>query len=496
MADVDPFAAYVEPEPEKAGADPFAQYVAPAPAPAEPSRLERAKAALGSAGRAVVQPFKDIGNSLLSANQAVTGAIFHPVDTFNAIRENPLANAREAMRGVNDNIPFANRAVQAMGGPPASSPEDEAAAIPGARAVGGVAGLPAASMVGGIAAKGIEAAAPVVSKAAKIVGERAQARNATRTYKDLGQSATSTGKAKLMDLGPEEIGKVDREFGISSSPNPPAAVKAARATVGASRDAAFDAISKAGGDVDIGTVTQRLDDLQKDFGSKAATRPFAADAAALRSELMNRYGSTGKVSAKELADQISAIDQGAYGANYANPKTAQIVQRRTAGALREVQAKNLDAVAKLGPEQAAAVQAARDANAKFAALKTMEPIVKAKAVKSEFAPSFVDKVIDHPAQALGHAVKDKVVGTGAAVDNQLAKLAPARAAQGLPGASPALPPVPPVQSNAVPAGRAAALAKLISAARQGATRQQLQAQAEQDGTPPELAANIAMQFGR
>jgi hypothetical protein len=40
------------------------------------------------------------------------------------------------------------------------------------------------------------------------------------------------------------------------------------------------------------------------------------------------------------------------------------------------------------------------------------------------------------------------------------------------------------------------VASLLQLARSGATRAQLAAKAATDGTPPELAANIAMQFGR
>ena len=66
----------------------------------------------------VAQPFKDIYHTARAANSAVANAIVHPVDTFNALRSAPGANLREGMRGVNDNIPLANRAVEALGGPP------------------------------------------------------------------------------------------------------------------------------------------------------------------------------------------------------------------------------------------------------------------------------------------------------------------------------------------------------------------------------------------
>ncbi len=490
MADTDPFAQYIAPEPKAApaappaGDDPFAQYVAPEPAappPArEPSLVDKAK----SAARAVGQSFADFGTGLYNTakgfGDAVNGAIAHPVDTARAIAANPAAAARELARGVNDNIPFANKLVAAL---PGGAPEDsasDAAAFPNARALGNVAGLPAAGMSGELAAKGVGA---LGEKASEVLARRTAKPTA---YQELGQAAGGTARqAKLMDVGPTEINRVDAEFGITKSPNPPAAVRAARAQVGAIRDQAFQTISAAGGDIDMGTVARRLDDLQADFAGKAGTRPFAADVAKLRSELLQRYGGAGKISPRALSDEISALSEGAYGGNYQNPKTAQIVQRRTAGALREVQDRNFEAVAKQGPAQADAVQAAREANQNFAALKTMEPIVKAKAVKGEFAkpaPSFVDKMIDAPVKTAAHAAKDFASGVATKTASGVARTA---AEWGGGAGSPAQPTVSP-----------ASVAKLISAARNGATRPQLEALAQQDGTPPEIAANIAQQFGR
>jgi len=483
MADVDPFAQYVAPGPKAqpaapAGADPFAQYVAPEPPP-EPSLVDKAKAA----ARAVGQSFADFGtgiyNTAKSASEAVGNAVAHPIDTARSIADHPAAAARELARGINDNIPFGNRLVAALpGGAPVSSPED-AALFPRARAVGQFAGVPVADMAGQVAGKALGA---VGEKANQIATGRAD----REVYNDLGRSTGTNGKARLEAVGPEKIAAVDREFGISASKNPPAAIRAARAQVGAARDEAFQAISQAGGDVDMGTVAKRLDDLQADFGSRATTRPFAADVARLRSELLQRYGGAGKMSAKALADEISGVSDGAF-TNYQNPKTAQVVQRRMAGALREVQAQNFDAVAAQGSEQAAAVQAAREANQKFEALKTMEPIVKAKTARKAFEPSFTDRMLDAPVKTLAHTAKDAATGSVNVAVGAVGKGATAA------GEALAMPPAAPVRPGAV---GPAQVARLIQLARTGASRQQLAAQAQQDGTPPEIAANIAMQFGR
>lgn len=166
--DPDQFLATPAPAKKPDGFDPDAFL---AEKPPEPSFLHQ-----------VAQPFKDIGNSLLAANDFAARAIVHPIDTFGS---NPGATFREGMRGVNSNIPFANSAVEAMGGPPAESPAD-AAAAPGANAFGGVAG---AGLVGGkvagIAAKGVEAVAPVVGRAISGIGEAAQGRQVNRALEDL-----------------------------------------------------------------------------------------------------------------------------------------------------------------------------------------------------------------------------------------------------------------------------------------------------------------------
>ena len=182
-----PGAVLVPPDDEFAPAPGAALTPPPAPAAAEapkPSLLSRVASQ-------VAQPFKDIGHGVMEANRAVTHAIFHPVETARGIGSaiaHPIkgtSGAREFLRGVNDNIPFANTAVQAIGGPAESSPED-AAAAPGARAVGGVAGAPiGGELLGGIAAKVAEKAAPVVARAVSSIGESAEARQIARTKEAL-----------------------------------------------------------------------------------------------------------------------------------------------------------------------------------------------------------------------------------------------------------------------------------------------------------------------
>ena len=155
-------------------------------------------------GRGSLQAAKDLGGHLLSADRAIGNAIVHPVDTFNALRSAPEANAREGLRGVNDNIPGANYLVSKLPyGPPSYSAEDQAAAIPGARDVGGVIGLPAGNLVGGIAAKGIETAAPAVASALRGVGAKAVDNQVARAGELLEEKVSKRTRAGL-DTGPVE----------------------------------------------------------------------------------------------------------------------------------------------------------------------------------------------------------------------------------------------------------------------------------------------------
>lgn len=153
-----------------------------------PTFGESARAGLG----ALARPFLDINDSVIGAGRAVGHAAAHPVDTFQgsllaralgastpeAVARH-AAEQREVMRGVNSNIPLANRAVESLGGPPALSAED-AAAAPGARDVGSVAAAaPVGEMLGGIAGAGMRGA-QAVGEGARTLGENSIARSAKR----------------------------------------------------------------------------------------------------------------------------------------------------------------------------------------------------------------------------------------------------------------------------------------------------------------------------
>lgn len=135
---------------------------------------------LAQGARDLARPFVDVGKQAVAAHAFATRMLNHPVDMLSYGNAGPVL--RQTMRGVNANIPFANRAVEAMGGPAAVSASD-AAAAPGAAELGGVLGLPIGGMEGkiaGTAARGLVSGARGLGDGVRTLGERAIERSAAR----------------------------------------------------------------------------------------------------------------------------------------------------------------------------------------------------------------------------------------------------------------------------------------------------------------------------
>ena len=297
---------------------------APAPAPAaQPSLLSRVASQ-------VAQPFKDIGHGVMEANRAVTHAIFHPVETARGIGSaiaHPIrgtSGAREFMRGVNDNIPLANTAVQAIGGPAESSPED-AAAAPGVRAVGGLVGAPVGGeLLGGIAAKVAEKAAPVVARAVSGIGESAEARNVARTQEALELKTNKGTRKGLQSDAVEQVIAENPELRKAAGKDE----KVAQFTAGLKGKAAArlkpiyaeagpadEAVAKA-----VANVDERIAELKKgDVNDAAAAKKLQT----LRDEFNTRLGERPAVSASDLRAEQSAYQKNGYAKNInADPDVA------------------------------------------------------------------------------------------------------------------------------------------------------------------------------
>lgn len=135
-----------------------------------------------------------LGRSLKGANDFAARAILHPVDTFGDGKAGAVV--REGMRGVNSNIPFANLAIEHAGGPVEESPED-AAAAPGAREFGGMAGTPVGGMEAGIALSAAGRAAPLIGRHLERAAKSATARNTGRALEDMEAGAKARSRAGL-----------------------------------------------------------------------------------------------------------------------------------------------------------------------------------------------------------------------------------------------------------------------------------------------------------
>ncbi len=260
----------------------------------------------------------------MEANRAATHAIFHPVDTFNAIKAKPLAHAREALRSVNDQIPFANRAVEAIGGPPADSPQD-AADAPGVRALGDVAFAPVGGeLLGGIAAKVAEKAAPVVARAVSGIGESAEARNVARTQEALELKTNKGTRKGLQSDAVEQVIAENPELRKAAGNDE----KVAQFTAGLKGKAAArlkpiyaeagpadEAVAKA-----VANVDERIAELKKgDVNDAAAAKKLQT----LRDEFNTRLGERPAVSASDLRAEQSAYQKNGYAKNInADPDVA------------------------------------------------------------------------------------------------------------------------------------------------------------------------------
>lgn len=321
----DPFAQYLAPEPK--GADPFAQYVAPdaaaptpAPAPAEkPSFLEeagsRAKNFLSSLTNVptlhdVGQSFKDLGSTVAGANDFAARALVHPVDTFGGDKAGAVL--REAMRGVNSNIPFANLAVEHMGGPAETSAADTAAA-PGAQQFGAIAGTPVAGMAGEIAAKVVGAAAPLVSKAIKGTGEAAETRGTVRALDKLEERVNKRARAGIQTEPVEALVRENPEIAKAAGNDTKLAVKLdavrgkASAELGHIYSSATPEIDMA---VPVMKMDARITELMKGTSEDAEQ---GRQLQKIRDELNDRIGARDAVTPRELRDEQTAYQRKGYG---------------------------------------------------------------------------------------------------------------------------------------------------------------------------------------
>lgn len=260
----------------------------------------------------LAQPFVDIGKGAVAANDFATRALNHPVDTFGGGKAGAVV--REGMRGVNSNIPFANAAVEKLGGPAAESEED-AANAPGARALGSVAGIPVGNMVGGIASKAVETAAPMVGRALTKIAKGANERNVVRASEGIEAGAYKRNKAMAQTDVVEDVVRAHPEIQRAAAAGDDTKLAAATASVRSKATADLGKIySSAAPEIDMAVPVMKMDariaDLMKGTSTDAAT---GRQLQKIRDELNDRFGSRDAVSPRELRDEQTAFQKKAYG---------------------------------------------------------------------------------------------------------------------------------------------------------------------------------------
>jgi hypothetical protein len=313
--------------------------------------MARARAALQTPTQQLGQSFVDLGRQAVGANDFAARALVHPVNTFGGGKA--PAVGREFMRGVNANIPFANAGVEALGGPAAESEED-AKLAPGAQAAGSVAGLPVGNMVGGIAAKGIEAAAPLVRRAATSVidsATRARADRIIEGAQELGNKTVGTkieiGKEALRDVlhnDPQLAATLD-----ASIKNP----KALQAHLATDLDSTGSKIGDAYRSADSVALGAPVSDVRRSLRIAAARFNNPADKALKKlindqaDGFVEQFGEKGRVPLTKLWETRKALQDRGFSGSVINPSLTKQAQRDAATAVQRVIDKRIDEIGSL-----------------------------------------------------------------------------------------------------------------------------------------------------
>jgi len=456
------------------------QPAAPPPTPGSLSRLASQAA----------QPFKDIGHGVSQANQFVANAMAHPVQTYRNVAANPGAYGREALRGINDNIPFANRFAAAHGGIPEFSAEDTAAA-PGMRATGGVAGMPLANMVGGVAAKGIEAVSPLLGRATQLLADRAQEAQIARTAERLETKVNKTTRAGMRSDAVANAIRENPELRKAAG-NDSAVAKATEimakkaqaelAPIYKASGPAVDAAAKA-----VANVDDRIAMLAKgDVNQAAAAKKLKT----LREEFNHRISAD--ISPEQLRAEQSAYQKNGYAKNIAGDPdvTATILAHRemskaVGDALIEhvTGMKYTDALAEAARNPKSLAGRLLKANEQISAAHKIEAGIADRSTRVTPKHGLAKTISEIKHSPTGWALSkapQALQATGNAFVDTFAKLGAERGSPAL-DVTGSAPPVPPAQPERTPTlARPAALANSIMALTRA-------------GIPPETAARVAQQ---
>jgi hypothetical protein len=252
-----------------------------------------------------------IGRGILAANDFAARAMVHPIDTFGTPEKRGAA-LREGMRGVNANIPFANDAVEAMGGPAAESPAD-AAAAPGAQAFGNVAGIPVGGAVGDIAAHAVAPVAGAIGRGVQQVARGAGERIVGRTKDALEMGANKTARGGLRTDVVDDVIRENPAIAKAAGDDK----KLAQVTEEIHSKAAHELGPIYGQVAPLEDIAAPITNMDKRIGAleqgTASDRAVAKKLQAIRDEMNTAYGKRGAVSVQDLRAEQTAYQKKGYG---------------------------------------------------------------------------------------------------------------------------------------------------------------------------------------
>ena len=259
----------------------------------------------------VGESFTNLGKTALAANDFVGRAIVHPIDTFGGGKAAPVL--RETLRGVNSNIPFANLAVEHLGGPAEVSPQD-AAAAPGAQPFGALLGTPVAGAEAGIGLSLADRGASTLGRAlGGVTKEAAAERQVTRAVEDLGEKTKKRTRAGVESEPVEALVRETPELRKAAGNDAKVAEtiektrQAAAAELNSVYQSAPQEVSPANA---IANMDTKIAELSKGTSEQ---REVARSLKTIRDEFHEAHGEKSAVTPQELRAEQSAYQKKGYG---------------------------------------------------------------------------------------------------------------------------------------------------------------------------------------
>lgn len=239
-----------------------------------------------------------------------------------------------------------------------------------------------------------------------------------RLYRQIGQLAGPTGKAKIDLVGKAKVVGALERAGVSSMPDAATAapvIKAAEANIGKRIGSAYGALDSSG--ARWTTVRESLDAMDKlrlELEGAVATKPEADAIGRYMKDFVRAYkgNESAPVSAASLNREIGTLQAKGFAATGVElPQgTASKLGRDLSRALDGVLQGHIDRAARFNPAAKATAQELRTLNADYQSIKTVRPFVTGRAAAERFA---------RPAEA----------ETVAPIERVIAKLGPEGAGQ-------------------------------------------------------------------